>query len=515
MSCSRAPSRMIATSDSGRCSCRADDHRHLADALGMAGGIRVARIERRGQRPDACRDTRRGSRSSAAVRPPISSLKLAARTSSSRLVPVGSSVRLKSRAPVIVAMVARDAVDRIGERAGQPQAGEGREHEGPQGNRRRAPPAHCALRPLAAASIDVSDVDARRRRSRAAVRIAYSSPLSVMVLRSSPIDATTRPRRRIAGRAGHNAVVDGDDDARRPTGAPARARSRCRGRCRRAACPPRGRPSRSGVLAKRNAPAGQHRHAAGRPVGPTREIDHLAWRQRAAAGPPLREDAARGIQRRQRCPWTSTSPAARPPGHRRCCARRRRMLPGAGRVALAVVSVERRLRARSFRRASPAPASLFPLPLRLEARVDALADLQLRPVSAARTRSRASTRSTMNTTDRITATVMKVTPSVRVTRRGGCLHWAGTGSMKSTDAPRPGSTRTRHRGVAEPLVPRQPAHDCPAERRQARTVRPRLESRTTGWLRTITVADMCEWMSQNTLTMPGLSKRTTRLCPCG
>ena len=68
-------------------------------------------------------------------------------------------------------------------------------------------------------------------------------------------------------------------------------------------------------------------------------------------------------------------------------------------------------------------------------------------VSAARTRPRTSTVSTTNTTSRITASVLKVTASVRTISRGGPLRMArygcfGTGSTKSAATERPAPTDT-------------------------------------------------------------------------
>ena len=67
--------------------------------------------------------------------PFISSLNPRVSASSSRLVPVAGNTRPKSRDAVITAMLAGQAIDRIGQCSRQPEAAERRQHEGAERHR--------------------------------------------------------------------------------------------------------------------------------------------------------------------------------------------------------------------------------------------------------------------------------------------------------------------------------------------------------------------------------------------
>ena len=97
MSCSSAPRRSVSRSSSVEPHLVPDRDRDRADALGMARGIRVARVERQRQRADGA-DVR-----ACAYRPPprrrvaISELNVSVSVSTSRLEPVRGTGRSKSR----------------------------------------------------------------------------------------------------------------------------------------------------------------------------------------------------------------------------------------------------------------------------------------------------------------------------------------------------------------------------------------------------------------------------------
>ena len=159
MSWSSAPSRMTATSDSGSRSCRAMTTDGLADALRVACGVGVAGVERRGQRADGAQIG--GAR-----------LRLGGRQAAHQLVEAGGQdVELAAVAGGLhrAAEVARrrhrrdgvrHAVDGIGQRPRQPQAGESPRARTPTARSCRAP--RSALRVAAAP----------RRRSTTACRSA-------------------------------------------------------------------------------------------------------------------------------------------------------------------------------------------------------------------------------------------------------------------------------------------------------------------------------------------------------
>ena len=188
-----------------------DHHRRLADALRVAGRVRVAGVERRRQRADGAEVG--GARFGFGRRQPAHQL---VEAGGERVELAALARGLHGAAEVARRGHRRDgvrhAVDRIGQRPRQPQAGERREHERPErdGAEREQGAARGRRAPRRR-----STTACRRATAPIAisVRIAYSSPPSAIVAAQLAGGRDDGAGERLGHRAGHHHVVHGDDDA--------------------------------------------------------------------------------------------------------------------------------------------------------------------------------------------------------------------------------------------------------------------------------------------------------------
>src|SRR5262245_14927454 len=216
-------------------------------------------------------------------------------------------------------------------------------------------------------------------------------------------------------------------------------------------------------------------------------------------GACAREDASVGVEHRERLETGDASQPLELAGDR--AAQRRLLLARRCVSRFSEICIESSLERRRFRKC-PDQSVLIELVTRLELGEDAGAHVQLRSLGPAHPI--AGVDDEHDEDDEQDDRHRREDDGHRPRDEPwGLLHCAGTGRTKLASVTPPASTRT---GTGE--SPRRSCHAVILRSPGGTPVSSKRPSSPTmanqGWLNTMIVAVMCEWMSQKTLMMPGL-----------